>query len=84
MGDRLERKAHVENGHVEWQDFIKQGDRPVFYQNYDKREPFVEDVTVEVFKSIIENRPAPVIKKDTEDIEFFSSAESCGSDDLPW
>ena len=84
MGDRLERKAHVENGHVEWQDFIKQGDRPVFYQNYDKREPFVEDVTVEVFKSIIENRPAPAIKKDTEDIEFFSSAESCGSDDLPW
>ena len=38
---------------------------------YDEENPFAEDITAEVFKSIIENRTAPVVELDIED-----SAES--------
>ena len=51
MGDRIERKAHVRNGQAEWQDIPKQGDRPVFYQDYDEDNPFVEEITSEVVKA---------------------------------
>lgn len=51
MGDRIERKAHVRNGQAEWQDIPKQGDRPVFYQDYDEENPFVEEITSEVVKA---------------------------------
>jgi hypothetical protein len=71
MGDRIERKALVRNGVAEWQDVPKKDDRPVFYQDYDEENPFAEDITAEVFKSIIENRTAPVVELDIED-----SAES--------
>ena len=52
MGDRVERKAHVRNGQAEWQDVPKVNDRPVFYQDYDEDNPFVEDITANFVKAI--------------------------------
>lgn len=83
------QKAHVIRGKAEWQDAPKIDDRTAAYddysgQNYDNYMPFFEGVNTEIFMAIIENRPAPVVKKDTEDMESFPSAESSEPDDLPW
>ena len=54
MGDRMKRKAHVKNGQAKWHDFIsKQEDRPVFYEDFDESNPFVEEITSEVAKAIL-------------------------------
>jgi hypothetical protein len=52
MGDSVKRKAHVKNGQVEWQDVPTVNDRPVFYQDYDSDNPFVEDITADFVKAI--------------------------------
>ena len=75
------RKAHVTKGKAEWQDAPKIDDRTATYEDYDHTNLFFEGVNAEIFMSIIENHPAPVV---TKDMESFSSAESSESDDLPW
>ena len=84
MGDTVERKAHVSNSKVEWQYVSKEKDRPVYYQNYDKDNPFVEDITAEVFMSIYNNHRVGDVTTDVEDhgISIMPSAIEAAEDDF--
>lgn len=87
--DLILRKTHVMKGKAEWQDAPKIDDRPACYDDYSGQDydymPFFEGVNAEIFMAIIDNRPAPVVTKNTEDdgMESLASGESFEDDDLP-
>lgn len=69
MYDLILRKAHVINGKTEWQEAPKiDGESPTYEdysgQDYENHIPFFKGVNAEIFMSIMENRPAPVVKND--------------------
>ena len=83
MGDRIERKAHVSNGKTEWQDVPKEEDSPVYYQDYDKDNPFVEEITTKVFMSIYNNHKVSDDTKGVEDnVMKMPSAMEAEKDDF--